>query len=167
MAEKSVEEIQDKNESKSRDQIKYKFWNELLNELKGMEKFTLFNNISPSKDNYISSSSGIAGISYNFVVTKDYTRVELYISNFKTEFNKTVFDKLYLEKEKIEKSFKKTLEWERLDEKKACRIKSQRNDINIYNDDWEKIIKFLVNEMIKFEETLREPLKEIKKNISK
>lgn len=166
IAEKNVEENNIKNESINRHNIRLNFWNQLLSEIRKIDSFILFNNISSSKDHWIGAGSGISSISYNFVIAKDYARVELYMSNGKTEVNKFVFDELYIQKEKIEKGIGKELEWERLDNKKACRIKSQINDVGLYNsDDWDKMIKFLIGEMIKFEEVFREPLKEIKQSL--
>lgn len=163
MAEKSVEENIVKNESQNRHNIRFEFWNELLNEIKKEDQFVLFNNISASKDGWIGASSGISNISYNFVISKDYARVELYFSNPKVEINKFLFDKIIIQKEKIEKLFEKQITWERLDSKKGCRIKSQLSNVNLYNrEDWNKMIKFMISEMISFEKTFKDPLKEVK-----
>lgn len=165
MAEKTAEESYVKNESKNRHNIRLEFWNQLLGQIKNLNGFSLFDNISSSKNNYIGAGSGIASISYNFVACKGYARVELYMLNTK-EVNKTIFDKLYLQKDRIEKALEKTIEWERLDDQKVCRIKSQINDVDIFNkEDWSKMIEFLISEMIKFEQVFREPLKVIKQEL--
>ena len=49
--------------------------------------------------------------------------VELYIDTGNKEENKRIFDALFLKKQKIEDSFKEELSWERLDEKRSCRVR--------------------------------------------
>ena len=114
-------------------------------------------------DGWIGAGAGVSGIAYNFVFGKNNARVELYISNEKTEFNKFVFDKLEEKKESIEKTLGKALVWERLNEKKACRIKSEIIGVGLYDrSQWDKAITFMINEMINYEKLFKEELKEIK-----
>jgi len=47
------------------------------------------------------------------------------------------------------------LVWERLDDKKACRVKYELNDVNVFNkDDWQKMTEFMVDGMIRMEKAL-------------
>lgn len=163
ITEKAEEENSAKSELKERHNVRLAFWNVLLNELAKNNSFTLFNNISSSKDNWIGAGAGVSGIAYNFTFGKNSARVELYMSNEKTELNKFIFDKLYAKKENIEKDLGKALVWERLNDKKACRIKSEITAISLYDkNQWDKIIKFMTNEMISFERVFKEELKGIK-----
>ena len=163
ITEKAEEENSAKSELKERHNVRLEFWNVLLNELAKNNSFTLFNNISSSKDSWIGASAGVSGIAYNFAFGKNSARVELYISNVKTEFNKFVFDKLVERKENIEKALSKVLVWERLNEKKACRIKAEITGVSLYDKNhWDKIIEFMIKEMINFEKVFKEELKEIK-----
>jgi hypothetical protein len=50
-------------------------------------------------------------------------RCEIYIDRGGFDINKAIFDFLYNEKEKIEANFGTELTWERLDDKRASRIK--------------------------------------------
>ena len=70
--------------------------------------------------------------------------VELYISN-----DKDLFDNLYSNKETIESEFGAKLRWERLDERKASRIKYYIDGLNFddhsnYPDLNEKIISTVI-----------------------
>ncbi|QZY56126.1 DUF4268 domain-containing protein [Crassaminicella profunda] len=166
MAEKTEEDNSTKNEFKDRHKTRIEFWTKLLNEVNQHENFTLFSNISPSKDNWIGAGAGFGSIAYNFVIGRNSARVELYMSNSKAEFNKFVFDNLMQQKNHIEKSFEKALIWKRLNNKKACRIKSELTGVNVYNqDDWDTMINFLLIEMITFEKVFIEPLIAIKKDL--
>ena len=165
MAEKTKEDIEVQTETKSRHKIRVEFWSQLLKEMN--QQSDLFQNISPSKNSYIGKSSGIRGLSYVFVAGKNCGRVELYIDRGETEENKKLFDSIFNRKEAIESSFGHSLEWERLDNKKACRIKFEDSRLNLYDkENWQDMISFLVRKMIKFEEAMEIGLTFIKKEHS-
>lgn len=78
-----------------------------------------------------------------------------------TEENKFIFDKLYQQKSVIEEQTGK-LTWERLDAKKASRIKQETNDVSLYEkEDWNKMMDFMMNSMIKIEQAFKNPLQKI------
>ncbi len=156
MAEKAKEAQNTQDELKSRHKLRFDFWGLLLSRMN--DKSTLFSNISPSKDNWISAGTGVSGVGYNFVVSKSYARTEVYISRGIYEENKFIFDKLFEKKNEIE-SITGKLIWERLDDKKSSRIKQEIGNVSIYNeDDWYKMIDFMVDSMIKLEEGFRKHL---------
>ena len=95
-------------------------------------------------------------------------KVELYIDvgskEGSQEINKRIFDTIKGAEKSIENEFGDTLEWQRLDEKKACRI-MKLIDIGGYRDDkakWEKIQDAMINTMIHFEKALRQPIEDLK-----
>ncbi len=121
MAEKTLEDISSQEELKTRHHIRLEFWGKLIQKIN--QESSLFQNISPSKYNWIGAGSGMRGVAYNFVISKTYGRCEIYIDRSDFDINKAIFDFLYNEKEKIEASFGTELTWERLDDKRASRIK--------------------------------------------
>ena len=168
LAAKKQEEMIVSETKKTRYAVRIDFWEYLLSKMN--EKSDLFSNINPSNDNWLQSGNiGYGGIGYNFVTNnkKKLVRVELYMGTTSGEVNKQVFDGLYLKKEQIEADFGHKLSWERMDDKKASKIAYYLNDdISIFNDDdWEKIIDFLVKNMIKLEAAMRDELKTIISNI--
>lgn len=79
------------------------------------------------------------------------------------EENKFVFDELLKSREEIEKQFGEKLTWERLDNKKACRIKHQLDNVDYFNkDDWNKMIEFMVDGMLRLEKAFKEPLAKVR-----
>lgn len=60
------------------------------------------------------------------------------------------------------------MDWERLDDKKMSRIASKLHGVSIYNkEDWEEMMEFLTETMIKFEKVLRKYINNYSKNIKK
>jgi len=100
--------------------LRLEFWQQLLEKARG--RSTLFANISPSKDSWISTGAGRTGLAWSYVVLKDHARVELYIDTRDSERNKAIFDFLAQHKETIERAFGAALAWQRLEEKRAARI---------------------------------------------
>ncbi|MHC9544027.1 MAG: DUF4268 domain-containing protein [Vulcanimicrobiota bacterium] len=160
MAEKTQDDIDTLEKSKNRHTLRLEFWKKLLSSMN--KKETLFQNISPSKDNWISSGSGIGGVTYNFAITHLYCRTEIMIQRANAAENKMIFDELFKQKDHIEERFGGVLEWEKLDNKKASRIKYELKEVNLFNtDDWEKMISFLVDGMVRMEKAFKEPLHKV------
>lgn len=142
--------------------IREKFWSQLLEYEKTKTK--LHANISPSKHNWIGTSAGLLrGLGLNYGVRKDSMDVELYIDQGKEKEKENLcfFEKLEKQKTKIEKTFGGELEWERLEGKRACRIKKNIK-IGGYRDDeskWPKIHQAAVDAMIRLEESLKPYIK--------
>lgn len=158
MADKAQEDIATQESSKARYGLRFEFWTRYLKELN--KKSDLYKNISPSKDNWIGTGSGLSAVSYNSVISNYYARVEVYISRSSREENKAIFDTLYQEKAKIEKTFGQPLIWERLDNKKACRIKFEMQNVDYFNEeDWGKMISFMADNLPKLSLAFTDPIK--------
>ena len=166
MVDKAQEDLSTQEELKERHHLRLEFWSKLLPKIKG--KATIFQNSSPSKDHWLSSGgTGISGLSYNFLVTKSYVGVELAISKSDTQANKQVFDELKKLEPEITNDFGDTLSWERLDNKKMCRIAYSLQGVNLnHKDDWDKMMEFLIDNMMKLEKSMREPLKKVKRRLN-
>lgn len=150
MAEKTQEDIASQTEVKHKQILRRKYWTNLLSSIN--EKSTLFQNISPSKSHWISASSGVRGVSYNFCVAKSYCRVEVYIDRGYKEENEFLYDTIHSNKDQIEKTFNDRLIWERLDAKRGCRVKFQKNEFDINNEDlWEQSYAILTELMVRME----------------
>lgn len=72
-------------------------------------------------------SSGIGGISYAFSFARgEIAQAETYIDREDVSWNKRLFDALFDQREEIEFEFGESLEWERLDHRRASRIAAKR-----------------------------------------
>lgn len=166
MVEKAQEDLSSQEELKERHHLRLDFWNKLLPQIKG--RATIFQNSSPSKDHWISSGgTGISGLSYSFIITKSYVSVELGIAKSDAHSNKRVFDELNKLEPEITTSFGDKLSWERLDNKKMCRIAYYLKGVNVHDKtDWDSMSLFLVENMIKLEKALKEPLRKVKSKLN-
>lgn len=152
-SEEAKEVGRTKQELAERYGIRKNFWTELLNLAKTMTK--LHASISPSQHNWVGAGSGVAGLGYNYVVRKFDAQVELYIDRGKDsdEENRLFFDKLAEKKDEIESTFGSPLEWQRLEGKRACRIRKMI-DAGGYRSsekEWPTIHSKMIEEMIKLE----------------
>lgn len=97
------------------------FYQPVLDELRERHKFT--NARAAQPQSWYAFSSGTTGITYNAAFASgDRLRAELYIDVGDATRNKAIFDALIAKKDDIEQRFGVALDWERLDQKRACRI---------------------------------------------
>jgi uncharacterized protein with ParB-like and HNH nuclease domain len=140
--------------------VRKRYWSQLLPLLNNT---VLFNNVNPSKDHWLSSGAGTAGVSYTLVITKVYVRIELSILTSSRDTNKMYFKKLLRNKEAIEQTFGQELVWEELSENKMSRIKIEQQGINLFDEtDWQVMNEFIVTNLAKFEGALNPFIKNLK-----
>ena len=150
----------EKQSEPNRFNIRKKYWQQLLPLLKNT---TLFSNVNASKDHWLSTGAGTAGVSFTFVITKSHVRIELSLLTSSKETNKMYFKKLQKNKEIIENTFGGKLEWEELPENKMSRIKIEEQGVNLFNEsDWDKMNTFLVTNLPKFEKAIQPFIKTLK-----
>lgn len=142
--------------------VRYNFWSKLLQYAKTKTK--LHSSIAPTKYGWISKGAGTSGIGYNYVIWENEAGVELYIDRGKDaqSENKTIFDKIFAHKNEIENTFSDALDWQRLDNKRACRIRKTINIGGFKNEEkWDDIISAMVEAMIRLEKSLKPYLQRI------
>lgn len=145
-----------KKEFAARYDIRLDYWTKLLEHAKS--KTRLHAGISPGRYSWIGTGAGKRGLSFNYVAWEHETSVELYIDRGKGNDaeNKAIFDALKSSKQQIEAAFGEPLEWERLDNKRASRI---RKTITLGGwkdpEKWEHIHAATVEAMMRLEKTLR------------
>lgn len=163
MAEKAQEEQSTQEEQVMRYKLRIEFWELLLPKVNA--KTSLFAHVSSSKDNWISAGSGVGGVGFVFSIARNYARTEVYMARSNTDENKFVFDKLLQQKDEIEKQTG-ALEWDKLENKKSCRIKHELRNVSLYEkEDWDKMIDFLVTSMVKMEMAFKKPLQVINREL--
>lgn len=152
---------EEKKELAERHILRLEFWEQTLEKLKVRGSF--FSNISPGKDQWIGTASGKPGIAYNIVVLKDGVRTEVYISTPNKDTNKRYFDLLYSKKEKIERVFGKSLYWQRLDDRAACRISNTTEGYGINDKEhWAEMQDLAVEEIYNLRKAFQDEIEKLK-----
>lgn len=142
---------------KNRHTVRREYWERALEAFQ-KSPCQLYNNISPSKDHWLSAGSGLSGCPYNLIFLQKELRVELWISRGVTEENKYLFDLLSQSKQDIEHTFGAELEWMRLDEKKSCRIQFSTKADGFNKETWPQAVAWHLEQMTKLEKALKGPL---------
>ena len=147
---------------KNRHQVRQAYWEQTLEAFQS-SSCTLYNNISPSKDHWLSAGSGLSGCPYNLIFLQKALRVELWISRGQTEDNKFLFDQLYAQKDAIEQAFGQPVKWMRLDDKKSSRIQFSCAAEGFNKDRWEEWTTWHLEQMTKLEKAMKTPLQKAAK----
>jgi len=148
------------NTQTNRFTIRKEFWTQLLPKIVNTN---LFSNVRPSKDHWLGSGSGVSGVSYTFVVTGKYARIEIAITTSSKDKNKSYFKQLYKNKDLIESNFNDSLIWEELPENKMSRIKYELENVNLYErTDWDAMNNFLIHNLPRFENAFKLEIEKLK-----
>ena len=136
------------------------FWQQTLAAFQEAQ-VSFYKNQTPPKTTWMSLESGITSISYEMAFAKKYLRAELYLKRKTLEENKLLYDFLYAKKENIESRFGFPLELERLDSRKACRIKYEQSFDGNNKENWPEMGKWFVVHIKLFEATFKSEISEL------
>ena len=128
-----------------------KYFQSLIDELREKHRFTNARVGQPQNwYSFASEQSKVFKYGTSFAAN-DRVRTEIYIDMGDQTKNKELFDKLFEQKEIIEKEFGNELTWERLDDKRACRICSYIDgSISADTTQLEEIKRWAIENMLKF-----------------
>jgi len=159
-SETAVDIGEEKKELSERHKKRLRFWKSLLE--KSKEKTNLHSNITPSINSFLSTGAGKSGLSYTYAITNKNGQIELYIDRGDYKKNKKIFDELFKNKEQIEKDFGGMLEWQRLDDKRASRIRKVYSYSNLNDEEnWDRLQEDMINDMIRLEKALKKFINKI------
>lgn len=139
--------------------LRLEYWGRLV-EVFQQSNCNLFNNISPSKDHWLSAGSGVSGCNYQMYFLQKEIVVLVYMSRPVAEENKFLFDFLHEHKEQIENTFENELEWSRLDDKKASRIHFRLAVDGYDKSQWDSYIQWQLEYMTRLEKAFKHYIKE-------
>ncbi|NSX53274.1 DUF4268 domain-containing protein [Parasulfitobacter algicola] len=164
MAEKETEARGAQGEQKNRHKLRRDYWEMTLDALKEAGD-TLYQNISPGKDHWLSAGSGLRSCPYALIFAKSEIRVEFTFGRADAVENKWLFDRLIEKKDEIEAAFGHEIEWLRLDNKKASRLQFGRPCEGYNREGWPEYVAWHVEHMQKWERALRGPLAELNQGL--
>lgn len=163
LADKAQDEVQTSSAEAVRSTIRREFWGEVIRVMQ--TKSRLYDNISAGVANWIGAGSGMRGVGFNFSASGKYGRAEIYIDRGDHAENKYVFDQLLAQRQSLEEAFGGSLVWERLDHRRACRIKCETDADMFERDDWPAMIEFMTDAMVRIEKSFREPLQKLNADV--
>lgn len=142
--------------------VRLRFWQGIV--ALALKNQTRHANIKPSTYHWLGASSGISGLGYNFAVIQEAAQVELYIDKGEVAINERIYDELLSQKSEIESAFGDPLIWERLEGKRACRIKKVIETGGYRSPEtlWPEIQAEMVQAMTTLENALKAPLASLK-----
>ncbi|MEA2015893.1 MAG: DUF4268 domain-containing protein [Actinomycetota bacterium] len=151
---------EEKKELSERHKKRLKFWKSLLE--KSKKKTNLHSNITAGTDSWIGTGAGKSGLAYNYGITYKNGQIELYIDRGDYGENKKFFDYLFKNKEQIEGDFRGMLEWQRLDNRRASRIRKIYSYANLNDEEkWGKLQEEMIDDMIRLEKALKKYINKI------
>ena len=144
-------------------QEKYRaFFQGLIDTLRERHQFTNAKKGQPQS--WYAFSAGSSGFSYGVSFNRDgRARVELYIDTGERERNKQAYDWFEDQKESVESELKVSLEWERLDSRRASRISIRR--LGAIDDDQETLKAledWMIEKLLDFRRVVGPRLAELK-----
>ena len=105
---------------------------------------------------------GIPGVSVNIVISKTFSRTEIYVNTGDKDLNKRIYDHYFNQKDKLESQLG-TLEWQRLDDRVTCRIAQAKPLTYCNDDDHQAIFEFFTERTSAFIKAFNQASKGFKK----
>ena len=164
MAAKESEEKSVQGTQKRREEMRRTFWTRTLEELR-RRGVSRYENISPSRDHWLASATGVSGCGYNLIFLKKEARVELYLARSTAGENKWIFDRLESKKQEIEERFGAELQWQRLDDKKASRICYSHPYDGFNDESWLAMIEWLCTHIVNLERAFSKRLARLNRQL--
>jgi hypothetical protein len=150
-----------KKELAERHVLRLEFWSQLLERAK--QKTPLHAHISPGKENWVGTSAGTSGLAFNYVIRMGDCRIELYIDSGNAEENKSIFDTLYAQRKRIEEVFGRSLDWQRMDDRRGCRICYTMPGRGLRDgDQWPETQDQMIDAMIRLEQALKPEIQSLR-----
>jgi len=154
---------EEKKELAERHVLRLRFWKQLLDVAKN-KGLQLHANRAPTKDNWISAGAGRSGFSWTYLIwMSDSAATEFYVDTGDKAKNEGIFDLLLQHKDEIESSFGEPLLWERLDEKRGCRVRYllRSGGLTVPEDQWPAIQVSMVDAMARLSRSIQPHLQKI------
>jgi hypothetical protein len=147
------EQVVRKNRAERYDE-RLKFWQQLVSLCR--VKKTRHADRKPGSWHWLGAGSGKRGLPFNYLITQDEGFVEFYIDRGDAELNKNLFDQFHSRKKEIEAVFGETLDWERLEGKRASRIRHviSTGGYRSPESEWPKIQAEMVDSMSRLEKAI-------------
>lgn len=157
MAEKENEERSIAGAQRWSHEMRLAFWTALLQHFQE-SGFGRWHNISPSRDSWIGSATGVTACFINLTFLRHEIRVDLSLNRANAEENKWLFDRLHADKEKLEAEYGEKLEWLRKDDRKVSIICCTLPVQGYTKENWPGMIEWMADHYQRMATTFIEQL---------
>jgi hypothetical protein len=164
MSTKDNEEKITHDTQKQRHKLRYAFWEAALERLRA-DGVDIYRNISPARGHWLGAGSGVRSCPYQMIFSRDEARVELSFGRSEASENKWLFDQLFAQKDQLEAQFGAPLVWRRMDDNKQSLIVYSQPFDGYNREAWPEMIDWLSAHIQKLENTFREPLARLNRQI--
>ena len=164
MAAKEDEEDSVGDAQRRSHEVRFAFWERALEAL-SEQGVSLYQNISPSKDHWLSAGTGVAGCAYSLHFLRTEARVVLDLQRGSKEENKWLFDRLAGQREQLERDFGGPLEWRRMEDRKSSRIDLSRSFDSYNKEVWPEIAKWLAEHVSRLERAFKPHLQRLSREL--
>lgn len=150
ISEKEVEEQTVERSQATRYQLRTDFWHQTLEALE-KSSVKLYANVGPSRDHWLNAGSGLSGVHYSMIFTRDEARVNLALDRASKEQNKALFDILSARSSSFDEAYGAPLSWRRMDDKKSSIIEAEQAFDGHNRECWPGMIAWLVDNIQRME----------------
>ena len=157
MAEKESEAKTAHTVKKRRHTLRHEFWTVALDHLR-QHGVSRFDTVGPTQENWITCGTGLGAALYGLAFTQSEARVELVINSSSQEKNKQLFDDLTVHRAQIDATFGAPLDWQRLDDKKMCRVVIRHPFDGFEREAWTEMAEWMAVSMKKFQQVFDQPI---------
>ena len=126
---------------------------------------SLYQNVSPSKDHWLSAATGVSGCAYSLIFLRNEARVVLDLQRGDAAENKWLFERLDAQREQLERDLGGKLEWRRMDDRKASRIQLSRSSDSYNRDVWREIATWLAEHVSRLEGAFKPRLQRLNREL--
>jgi len=164
MADKEISEKSTKANARDLHNLRSSYWAECLEEFRS-SNCRLYDNVNPTKDNWLNAGSGVSNVAYTMIFNLDEVRVQISISRKSKDENWFIYDYLDDQKEELEAEFGKKFEWSKKEGQKSCYIKHIESFDCRDKDNWPEIVEWHIKYMKKLEEVMSKLLGEVNEKL--
>lgn len=143
IAEKERQETDTELGNVKRENLRKEFWQHTL-EFFNKNNLDIYKGVSPSKDHWLNTGAGISGVHYSLIFLKDEIRVEFALDTGSKNSNKSMFDYLFSNKDEIENTFKESLVWKKLEDKKVSLIQFSKSIDADNKENWNEMADWMM-----------------------
>jgi hypothetical protein len=140
-----------------------RFWDALLPIARTLTD--LHAGVSPGQYMWLAAGAGRSGMNLQYIVREHECNTELYIDRGKDsdEENAALIEQLHAQRERIEEAFGGRLDWDRMEGRRACRVRGSSHDFGWRDDErWAMGMPLLAQEMARLEKALRPHIKRLR-----